>query len=103
MSGWTWWWLWEVLAVREVLSEVAGDLGEGLELGVGDWAQHHFITMFLNEHLRAWESESLGQTHGLAAAVLKYLCCSHSYGLYPYRKQPQAACTSLSLSSSIAN
>ena len=29
MSGWARWWLWEILGVREVLREVAGNLGEG--------------------------------------------------------------------------
>ena len=82
MGDWARWGLWEILGVREVLREVAGDLGEGFELGVAYRTQHHLITVFLNEYFRARESEGLRQAHGLAAAMLKDFCCRRSYVLY---------------------
>gem|GEM_PF-2829649 len=74
--------LWEIDSVWEVLREVAGDFGEGFELGVANRTQHHLITVFFDENLRARESEGLRQAHGLAASMLKDFCCRRSYVLY---------------------
>ncbi len=103
VSGGAGWWLWEILCVREILREVAGDLGEGFELGVGDGAEHHFIPMFLDQHFRTGEPEGLGQPHGLAAAMLEDFGCGHSYVLYLYVKRPHAASASFRSSSSFGN
>ena len=64
--------------------KVPRDLGERLELSVGDRAKHDFFAMLLNEDFRTREPECLGQPYGLTTAMLKDLCCGHSYVLYLY-------------------
>ena len=68
MSGWAWRWLGEILGVREVLSEVAGDLGEGLELGVGDgpqpWATLKVALKLLAADASFEAANACIQTHG---------------------------------------
>jgi hypothetical protein len=61
---------------------VTGDVCEGFELGMSQGPKHDLLAMPLDEHLRPWKSESLGQPHRLAASVLEYFGCFHIYEMY---------------------
>jgi hypothetical protein len=61
---------------------VTRDLGKGSEFWWWDGLENDLIAMFFDKDLPAGEAKCLWQAHGLAAAVLEYLCGIDIYTIY---------------------